>query len=227
MWPTIGAGLIGAAGQWISNAQSQAQSREQMRFQERMSSTAYQRSVKDMKKAGINPMLAAARGGASSPGGAAAQAQNVGQAGVSSAVSARQVRAQTAQMEAAAEMQTTQAKRTKILLMEELSKLRSEIRLNRTNARFRESEQTLIPYRRSQLDAQARAGLASAYATNQRGKRTVQETKLLKLREPELKAMARFFETELGSQSPWFRYILPIARQFFGNALSPIPRRRR
>lgn len=50
---------------------SSAQAARQMKFQERMSGSAYQRAVKDMRLAGINPMLAYMQGGASSPGGAA------------------------------------------------------------------------------------------------------------------------------------------------------------
>lgn len=40
-------------------------------WQEHMSSTSYQRAVEDMKKAGLNPILAFANGGASTPGGSA------------------------------------------------------------------------------------------------------------------------------------------------------------
>lgn len=62
---------------------SNLQADKQMRFQEGMSNTAYQRGVKDMRAAGINPMLAIMQGGASSPSGA------MGSAPAASGVSAR------------------------------------------------------------------------------------------------------------------------------------------
>ena len=83
-------GLNRQMGNWLSgrnpNAQQQAhtaavssdrewaerQAQAQKDFQREMSDTQWQRGVKDMQKAGLNPALAFMQGGASAPMGASA-----------------------------------------------------------------------------------------------------------------------------------------------------------
>lgn len=65
-------GIGDARSQDKANAENINQAQVNRSFQERMSSTAYQRAMADMTKAGLNPGLAYMQGGASAPSGATA-----------------------------------------------------------------------------------------------------------------------------------------------------------
>lgn len=68
------AGLIGSK---MRNREARKASAKQMAFQERMSNTAYQRTMSDMRAAGLNPILASKVGGASTPTGSTYNPENV------------------------------------------------------------------------------------------------------------------------------------------------------
>jgi len=97
-WGAIAGGVIGAAGSVFQGIQARNSAKSQENFQKRMSNTSYQRQMRDLERAGLNPILAAKIGGASTPQGAGYQFPNVGQAatqGAHQAASAKQVAAET------------------------------------------------------------------------------------------------------------------------------------
>lgn len=67
---SLAGGLFDMFGASDQNATQERVAKEQMDFQERMSNTAHTREVADLKNAGLNPILSAKLGGASSPAGA-------------------------------------------------------------------------------------------------------------------------------------------------------------
>lgn len=112
IWPgigTIAGGLLGGLGSLFSGYSAKQAARDQMAFQERMSSTAHQREVEDLKKAGLNPVLSAMSGGASSPGGASWSMPNPGsELGASVSSSAKMMALELPALESSLRLQAAQ-----------------------------------------------------------------------------------------------------------------------
>lgn len=108
MWGAIASAGASLAGGLISNHAARSESSRNRSFQERMSNTAHQREVKDLRAAGLNPILSA-KGGASTPSGAMANMTNSAKDASNTFNSARLIKEQLKNIQADTDLKGEQA----------------------------------------------------------------------------------------------------------------------
>jgi len=232
-------GLLGYQGQKETNQQNIQLGREQMAFQERMANTSWQRGVKDMEAAGLNPMLAYSQGGASAPMGSMPQVQSAVGAGVSSAkqgsetiaamqqiesnkATIEQIKATTAKIQS--ETMERNLNTAKLIADTDVSEQTAD-RVAR-DANLSKQRQLTEKYNTESASYQAAIDKELARQGIQEGSfaadtlRRKIENRLKELQIPEAKAFADYYSSPMGRASPYQEQVQSAIGSVLGGANS-------
>lgn len=231
--------LFNSAEAAKTRSYSADQAAQNRAFEERMSSTAYQRATADMRAAGINPMLAVMKGGASTPSGSMGQAvsasgpsassvtppkmENAFQAGISTGMQLANTMANQANTMADTELKKAQTSREiasagnivqqTARIQVELPKLQAEARLLSQQVETETLKQNVLKVEevlKNTQNALEDKRIGSVEADTIRQRA---EAALAELRKPEAEAYAKKFSGEWGSNyTPYVRELVDMVR---------------
>lgn len=197
---SAGLTALGADNQNEANAEQAELNRQ---FQERMSNTQYQRAVKDMRAAGLNPALAYQQGGASSPTGSSAPPMQNTFQGASTALSTllqlRQMEAQTENIDMDTHKKQTEAQALQYITGNEVPNIiaRTELAIAQKDALDIENRQ-----RAQQLKTALEKAVAEKDLTQVKINAEKLNILLGELGIPEAKASAEFYRG-IGKYTPY------------------------
>jgi len=162
-WARTALPFVPVVGGLLSGLWSSYEASKNRKFQERMSSTAHQREMEDMRRAGLNPMLSARGGGSSTPSGAEGQAPDLS----NSALAALRLRSEIGLIQSQARREDATASYTNAQQRDletqaasgRYAKLSDEARLAEMSVREKQLE---LDQLKDQLAAELRGKVASA-----------------------------------------------------------------
>lgn len=137
----VAGGAVGALGNIVSSGLNIWEARQNRKWQEKMANTAYQRQVVDMRKAGLNPMLAVTKGGgADTPAGSVGQASVGGEVGQAIGASAKANAFERPVMEATLDKISTERRATEQEMENRKALAASTVLVNAAQAKALEAQ---------------------------------------------------------------------------------------